>query len=360
MVASMVRSVRRWAQVTMAVLAITAVATVVALCVLRRHPEASSAAAIHETLQLEAALPISAYTPVSTLPPPTTSSPLLPLASTTKAASNIEDNDAPVRGGLFHRLLRFIALTICMIFIICIQLCCYLRSSHEPADIEEGLKADPVIVQGDLWGPRLLLTQVMKFIELCGFEARNAYVSGDGNFYIDERSDCPQRCCASVNRELTLFGHAGPSEEAPVVLRMFKPYHLQGCCFCRPEMHIDVPMGDQMVNVGKIEDPCKCCVVNQLVLGSNEQRRYEVTGPVCQCGACCPCCADFNFDINDQSGATVGTITKKKLSLKECCTKTNRFEVDFPKQCTMDDKRLLVGSAMLLDLQYFEQNKNNN
>jgi len=26
----------------------------------------------------------------------------------------------------------------------------------------------------------------------------------------------------------------------------------------------------------------------------------------------------------------------------------------------MEEKRLLVGSAMLLDLQYFEQNKNNN
>jgi hypothetical protein len=39
---------------------------------------------------------------------------------------------------------------------------------------------------------------------------------------------------------------------------------------------------------------------------------------------------------------------------------SNRFEVHFPTQCTMEEKRLLVGSAMLLDLQYFEQNKSRN
>merc|ERR1711920_365732 len=234
------------------------------------------------------------------------------------------------------------------------------RSTGKPADIEEGLAASPQTVNQDLWGPRLLLTQVIKVIEMCGIEAKNKYVSDDGNFYVDERSDCPQRICASVNRELTLFGHAGPSGEAPVVLRMYKPYHLQGCCCCRPELHIDMPMEGKMVPVGRVEDPCRCCVVNQLIYDSNDALRYEVTGPICQCGAFCGCCADFHFDVNDEDGATVGAITKKALSFKECCMRTNRFEVDFPQQCTMEEKRLLVGSAMLLDLQYFEQNKNNN
>jgi len=374
----MLRSLRRWAQATVAVLAAALAATVVVLCALQRYPQASSAVAVHDTMQLQlASLPPNTLPPTlpptpgllpitlpPTLPPPPGLLPKATVAPTGEAVptaagfSQPQTDEAPQKGGFLEGAIGYIGWFTMVLFCCLIQLCCYMRSTHEPADIEEGLEASPQIVNQDLWGPRLLLTQMVKLVEMCGFEAKNRYVSGDGNFYIDERSDCPQRCCASVNRELTLFGHAGPSEEAPVVLRMFKPYHLQGCCCCRPVMHIDMPMDGKMVDVGRIEDPFKCCAVNQMIFDSNDDLRYEVTGSMCQSGACCACCADFHFDVNDPRGATVGAITKKALTCQECCFKTNRFEVDFPRQCTMEEKRLLVGSAMLLDLQYFEQNKN--
>jgi len=361
MVQSIACSLRRWSQAAAAAVLGTALVSAVVICVMHRYPQSSSVAAVHETMQLQmvptlAPLPAPAPLPGLSLPP-LAPGPVL-FTSTSAPATTTVQLEEPVSIGFLVPLFQ---LTV-ILLIIGIQVCCYMRSKHEPADIEEGLEADPQTVNLDLWGPRLLLTQVIKLIELCGCEARNRYVSGDGGFYIDERSDCPQRCCASVNRELTLFGHAGPSEESPVVLRMFKPYHVQGCCcVCRPEMHVDVPAaGGDMVKVGHIEDPWRCCQVNQLVYDAKDDLRYEVTGPICQCGACCPCCADFNFDINNERGDTVGSITKKKLTCKELCTKTNRFEVEFPRQCTMDDKRLLVGTSMLLDLQYFEERKNNN
>jgi len=209
----------------------------------------------------------------------------------------------------------------------------------------------------DIYGDQLELKQQWKAKELCGCEAKNRYMAKDEKFYIDERSDCCQRLFASTNRELTLFGHAGNSGEAPVALRMYKPYHLQGCCFCRPSLQVDMADG---AKIGTIEDPWKCCTMDQQILDKNGGMKFTVAGSICQCGMCCACCADVKFDVSDKSGNVVGAITKPALTLGEACVKTNRFVVDFPKQCTMEDKHLLVGSAMLLDLQYFEKNKNDN
>jgi len=246
-----------------------------------------------------------------------------------------------------------------LIYIGFVLLCCliqfavYKRSRGSPHPMKDGMQMD--LSGQDIYGEQLELKQQWKAKELCGIEAKNRYMSKDEKFYIDEQSDCLQRICASTNRELTLFGHSGNTGEAPVALRMYKPYHLQGCCFCRPSMQVDLADG---TSVGKIEDPWKCCTMDQQILDKTGATRFTVAGSICQCGMCCACCADVNFDISDKSGNKVGSITKPALTCSEMCVKTNRFVLDFPKQCSMEDKNLLVGSTMLLDLQYFEKNKN--
>jgi len=122
-------------------------------------------------------------------------------------------------------------------------------------------------------------------------------------------------------------------------------------------MHIHLSNGQP---VGRIEDPFKCCIIDQKIYDANNAERFTVTGSICQQGACCPCCADFSFDVLDASSMSVSKIVKPSLTLAEACAKTNRFVVEFPEQCSMNDKHLLVGAAMLLDLQYFEVNKNSN
>lgn len=249
----------------------------------------------------------------------------------------------------------FFQLSIVLLVCVC-QFAAYERSKGKSHEVDEGLLMD--LSNADIYHESLTLKQLWAAIEFCSIEAKNRYMSEDGGVYIDERSDCCQRICASVNRELTLFVHTGPNKMAPVALRLYKPYHLQGCCCCcRPQMRIDLPDGTA---VGSIKDPFKCCVMDQQIFDDQEKLRFQVTGHVCQCGTCCPCCADIEFDIQDGFGNNVGLITKRALTCSELCTKTNRFTVDFPRQCTMDDKHLLVGSAMLLDLQYFEQNKSDN
>merc|ERR1711862_757300 len=94
----------------------------------------------------------------------------------------------------------------------------------------------------------LLVKQEFAAVELCSFEAKNRYrVSvphGDGRqegsifLYITEESLCVERICCSVNRRLALKLHQGASKQGPIVLQMEKPFHLQGCCFCRPRFDV--------------------------------------------------------------------------------------------------------------------------
>eukprot|EP00927_Polykrikos_kofoidii_P079671 TRINITY_DN76469_c0_g1_i1.p1 TRINITY_DN76469_c0_g1~~TRINITY_DN76469_c0_g1_i1.p1 ORF type:complete len:326 (+),score=61.59 TRINITY_DN76469_c0_g1_i1:69-1046(+) len=235
----------------------------------------------------------------------------------------------------------------------CLQILAYFHRKGVADDLEDDANVDNF--PRDMYGPEITLKQTFRATEQCGCEAKNRYIAQpDGRLYIRETSDCCHRLFSSVNRELTLWVHAGPSEEAPVVLRMFKPFHLQGCCFCRPSLEVELPNGTE---IGTIKDPFKCCTMDQQVFDANQNLRFSVAGSLCQCGICCPCCSDVNFDIDDEDGNTVGEISKKALTCGEICMKTNRFMIDFPKQCSIDDKHLLLGSAMLLDLQYFETKK---
>lgn len=252
---------------------------------------------------------------------------------------------------LLLRLVFFSLLCLC-------QFAAYKRSRFEAHTLEEVLPYVSTDVQVDPYQQRLELQQQFEPIELCGIEAKNRYRSEpDSRLYIHENSDCCQRFCASVNREATFWAHAGPTKESPVVLRMYKPYHLQGCCCpenCRPSMEVDLPDG---TNVGRIFDPFKCCIMDQQIFDSDGKQKFGVAGTICQCGMCCACCADVHFDITDSMGGQVGQIVKPALTCAECCKRTNRFEIEFPAQCTLDDKRLLLGATMLLELQYFEVNK---
>jgi len=224
----------------------------------------------------------------------------------------------------------------------------YTRSTGSAAEWDEGLPA----AKQDAYGSGITFKQQWEAVELFGIEAKNRYLSEDPPMFIHEKSDGIQRILASPNRELTLFAHAGSGKKDPALLRMYKPWHCTGCeCFINPQMELDLPDGKK---VGRIDDPFDCCNMNQQIFDADDNVRFKVTGPKCQSGICCPLCADTQFEVTDKDDKMVGAITKPALNLGEACLQTNRFAVKFPEQCTMNDKALLVGSAMLLDLQYFD------
>mmetsp|Transcript_99111 Transcript_99111/g.303019 ORF Transcript_99111/g.303019 Transcript_99111/m.303019 type:complete len:236 (-) Transcript_99111:99-806(-) len=215
----------------------------------------------------------------------------------------------------------------------------------------------------DIFPPNLktlFIKQEMSVIELFGVEAKQKYRVSDGAngaeqnavfLYISEESNCAERICCGPNRSLTMKVHQGNSKEGPVIQTMEKNFSF-GCCI-RP--HFDVYDAGRN-KIGSIDDPCRCCLMDQQVLGANGSTMFTTVGGICQMGVFCPLCADVDFEIkkNDQK---VGGITKKSLTLQDACAKTNRFSVDFGSLTDAAEKRMALASAMLLDLEYFEQQK---
>lgn len=211
----------------------------------------------------------------------------------------------------------------------------------------------------------IMVKQEWAALECLSCEAKNRYrvsqpngdQEGSAFLYISEESGCLERICCSVNRSLTLNVHQGASKEGDVVMKMKKPFHLQGCiCCCRPSF--DLVDGAEK-NIGKVEDPWRCCVMDQKIFGAGGQQVFTTSGSIWQLGMCCPCCAPVNFGVM-KDGKQVASVEKMTLSCGELCLKTNRFKINFDQVTDPEEKKLVLGSAMLLDLEYFEQKKNNN
>lgn len=238
---------------------------------------------------------------------------------------------------------------------------------------EQGAEAPCQLVMGDsgpdIFGDQVTITQIFKAAEaaeLCGCEARNRYtVTGAPQpLYISEESDCFERICCGPGRSLTFNLHDGPTESAPIVYKFNKSFHIQICCCdsLRPKM--DIIDAHRGVFLGRAFDPCKWCTIDNRLYDANNKHIYTTTGPLCQGGVICPC-GDSLFriventpgHISGQPTAASGVITKVFNGLSEICLQVNKFRIDFPKDASPGDKTLLVGSALLLDIQYFEKQK---
>jgi len=219
-----------------------------------------------------------------------------------------------------------------------------------------------------LGAPKIMIKQEFAMLEMCSCEAKNRYRVSIPNgeeegtnifMYIDEDSGCVERICCSVNRSLTLNAHQGATKDGPILMAMHKPFHLQGCCIMRP--NFEVYAGPQQNNqrLGRIEDPCRFCMMDHQIIDSTGTTVLTTYGSVCQIGMCCPFCAPVDFQIK-KDGKDVGLISKRPMTCCEMLKKTNRFIIDFPKESNPAQRKLIFAAAMLADLEYFEQNGKDN
>ena len=195
----------------------------------------------------------------------------------------------------------------------------------------------------DPFGAAVRIQQHFRPVELC-VELNNRYTvhPADGSvpLFVSEESRCCERICCGPNRKLTLLVHAGPTEDFPVLLRLEKCFHLQGCCCCRPTMRVlrgDGAVSQEGEFLGRVEDPWYCCFVRQEVRDRNGVLRFMVEGTQCQGGMCCPCC-DAEFTVvprgdsrevgsrEDYSGA----LTKKASGWREALVSAQNYELIFP------------------------------
>mmetsp|Transcript_45473 Transcript_45473/g.75538 ORF Transcript_45473/g.75538 Transcript_45473/m.75538 type:complete len:234 (+) Transcript_45473:75-776(+) len=214
---------------------------------------------------------------------------------------------------------------------------------------------------------KVMVKQEFAVMECCGCEAKNRYrvtvPNGEEEgpevfLYVDEDSGCVERLCCSVNRSLTLNVHQGDNKEGKTVLSMHKPFHCQGGCFCRPTMQVFDGEKDSTL-VGHIEDPCRCCMMDQQIYDETGKLIFTTYGSICQLGMCCPMCASVDFEIK-QDDKKVGLISKRPMTCGECLGKTNRFIIEFPMEKKANERKMIFAAAMLADLEYFEQKKNKN
>jgi hypothetical protein len=224
------------------------------------------------------------------------------------------------------------------------------------------------MMKTDIFGgnSKIMVKQEFALMEMCGCEAKNRYrvsvpkgeEEGPEVFlYVSEESSCFQRLCCSVNRALTLNVHQGSNKEGTVVQAMHKPFHCQGCCCMRPKFMVWAGAKDSKL-VGSVEDPWRCCAMDQQILDEQGKLVYTTNGSICQLGLYCPFCAAVDFEVK-KDGTKVGMISKRPMTFCECFKKTNRFIIDFPSEANNVEKRMVFAAAMLIDLEYFEQNKNN-
>lgn len=211
-------------------------------------------------------------------------------------------------------------------------------------------------------GDEVCVQRKMNPIEILGIEGKNTYelfqghtTKGQSIGWTKEESGCCDRICFGPGRELTFTTHQG-SEEGPVVTKLHKERHWP-CFACCSRPHATLSDGEGHA-LGKIEDPCSCCCFNHNLIDANGKQRYTVSGSCCQCGVCCPCCADVTMQIHEE-GKEVGSMKRLMLNFTEICCPTSRFAVKFPTGCANEDKALILASQLMMDVTYFDTQQDN-
>ena len=215
--------------------------------------------------------------------------------------------------------------------------------------------------------PGIMIKQVVNVVELLtGCEMRNKYTGhiwdpnnptaeGQQILYFEEQEGggC-QRICCKQNRDLQLNMYEGHNSSGNVLMQFYKSFGFAELCCYRPEVLIFDGAGTK---IGHIDDPFKCCVMDQRVYDPNGTQIYGVAGSVCQIGICCPCMGDVHFDITDAGGQPVqgAKISKVFAGCAELMAKVNNFTITFPAGATTSQKLALIGTTMLIDFEYFEK-----
>jgi Scramblase len=147
-----------------------------------------------------------------------------------------------------------------------------------------------------------------------------------------------------------------------------------GCkCCCYQEA--SVTSGGQ--DLGSMTEDCFFCVPSFKVKSPNGTPIYKIHPPTCCAGCCVNCCTEGNpccgrgcckvpFHIfpasqekTDGDAPFIGKIVKAPKSLGvEIFTEADAFDITFPEGSTAQEKGLLMGSAIFINVNFFEESGN--
>lgn len=179
-------------------------------------------------------------------------------------------------------------------------------------------------------------------------------------FKCTEQGDCCSRnCCSTDMRNFELyFNHITSTNEyygkstSKTFLKLKKP-----CSVCfKPKIVVEhFSLGTRY---GKIKQ-ASCTMDPEVdIYDNNNYLLYEISTECCQAGMClgaaCSKLSEVNFRIK-QNGRTVGNLTKCTSTAEEFFTKADTYEVDFPRNASVNEKLLIIVSSLLIDYLYFEE-----
>jgi len=139
------------------------------------------------------------------------------------------------------------------------------------------------------------------------------------------------------------------------------------CCCCLPHIVTKDASGNV---IGKTQFVCDgCCFVPKYdILDGNGQKKYRLRPDTCCLGMCIRCrcgggngkCFRVPYIIRDpetfepvkgNDGKEDAQVTQLWTGLKnQCCTQRDAFHVVFPDDATPEDKLVVTGAAILIDV----------
>jgi hypothetical protein len=213
--------------------------------------------------------------------------------------------------------------------------------------------------------------------EMLGCEAKTEfrYFIGDQQIAhsLDDASCCCRFFCPLISPFVTVVKEVNTEAELLTVKRPCAC--APGACKCCCYQTASFSSGG--VPLGSIKENCYYCVPQYKIRDDQGKDVYTVHPPTC-CGGCCVnCCAEgnpctrkgcckasFRMYAPGQSNTNgdapyVGQILKKpKSAMVEIFTDADAFEVAFPNDASVEQKALLVGTAIFLNANHFEENAN--
>jgi hypothetical protein len=212
--------------------------------------------------------------------------------------------------------------------------------------------------------PSIKIKQQIELLEvITGCQTKNRYdVYAEVNsqkYYLfrckEDSSFCMRNCCTNDNRSFTIKCTL-PSGE--IFANLHRPFKCTCGCCNRPEM-INKDKSDNQF--GKVIQPCTCCSPLFEIYNEQNEIKYLLEIPCCQCGfSCrrgiCGKCTEVDGNIykKDNLEKSVGTFRKKEKCIQEIGSNANTFTMHFPNDANVNDKLNLIAALILIDYMFYE------
>ena len=182
---------------------------------------------------------------------------------------------------------------------------------------------------------------------------------------------CSHNMCSNQSRQIdiNIFNFIVGHQEDRFVqkfLTIKKPCRCAFSCFCaccsRPTFEV-ATLIEELGTIVEIRTVCDPVIhINNI----NNDLIYIITTKCCNNGYCCrdkccdnPKCATCEFTIFDaRKENELGKITKKHRSGKKVKPDYDQIQVDFPSNCSCQNKILIMCSALVIEYLYFQNMSN--